>query len=34
MLNIGAEDVLALAIIVLVVTTLVSVVKRWGARRP
>ena len=34
MLNIGAEDFLVLAIMVLVVTTLVSVFKRWGARRP
>ena len=34
MLNIGTEDVLVLASMVLVVTALVSVAKRWGARRP
>jgi hypothetical protein len=34
MLNVGAEDVLLLAIVVLVVTAVVSSKRRWGARRP
>jgi ketosteroid isomerase-like protein len=33
-LNIHADDVLLLAIMLLVATALVSIVKRWGARRP